>query len=35
MTKQRVVSRNFANAPKHYLTDNISSEYIRAHVRKT
>jgi hypothetical protein len=35
MTKLIVASRNFANAPKHYLTDNMSIEYIRAHIRKT
>ena len=31
--KLTVALRNFANALKNYLTDNISGEYIRAHVR--
>jgi hypothetical protein len=35
MTKLTIALRNFANAPKNYLTDNMSGVYIRAHVRKT
>ena len=34
-TWRTVALCNFVNAPKNYLTDNISGEYIRAHVRKT
>jgi len=35
MTKLTAALHNFANALKNCLTDNMSGEYIRAHVSKT